>query len=86
MNSFRSGMNSFQIEIMENCGDKVWNEFIPDRNEFIPVNFFSQCYCELCMTETPVDGEGQAALLLRLPCPAAAASCRLQAGLRPGLL
>ena len=41
MNSFRSGMNSFQIEIMENCGDKVRNEFIPDRNEFIPVNFFS---------------------------------------------
>ena len=40
MNSFRSGMNSFQIEIMENCGDKVRNEFIPDRNEFIPVNFF----------------------------------------------
>ena len=39
MNSFRSGMNSFQIEIMENCGDKVRNEFIPDRNEFIPVNF-----------------------------------------------
>ena len=37
-------------------------------------------------TETPVDGEGQAALLLRLPRPAAAASCRLQAGLRPGLL
>ena len=33
-------MNSFQIEIMENCGDKVRNEFIPDRNEFIPVNFF----------------------------------------------
>ena len=29
------------------------------------------------MTETPVDGEGQAALLLRLPRPAAAASCRL---------
>ena len=25
---------------MENCGDKVRNEFIPDRNEFIPVNFF----------------------------------------------
>ena len=81
MNSFRSGMNSFQIEIMENCGDKVRNEFIPDRNEFIPVNFFSSC-----TTETPVDGEGQAALLLRLPRPAAAASCRLQAGLRPGLL
>ena len=54
MNSFRSGMNSFQIEIMENCGDKVRNEFIPDRNEFIPVNFFFMCYCELCMTETPV--------------------------------
>ena len=33
-------MNSFQIEIMENCGDKVRNEFIPDRNDFIPVNFF----------------------------------------------
>ena len=33
-------MNSFQIEIMENCGDKVRNEFIPDQNEFIPVNFF----------------------------------------------
>ena len=33
-------MNSFQIEITENCGDKVRNEFIPDRNEFIPVNFF----------------------------------------------
>ena len=40
MNSFRSGMNSFQIEIMENCGDKVRNEFIPDRNEFILVIFF----------------------------------------------
>ena len=26
----------------------------PDRNEFIVGNFFSQCYCELCMTETPV--------------------------------
>ena len=35
------------------------------------------------MTETPVDGEGQAALLLRLPRPAAAASCRLQAGPPP---
>ena len=72
-------MNSFQIEIIEYCGDKV-------RNEFILVNFFSECYCELCTTETLVDGEGQAALLLRLPLPAAAASCRLQAGLRPGLL
>ena len=40
MNSFRSGMNSFQIEIIENCGDKVRNEFIPDRKEFIPEMFF----------------------------------------------
>ena len=77
-------MNSFQIEIMENCGDKVRNEFIPDRNEFIPVNFF---YIVLlrAVHDRNASASGWTALL-RLSRPAAAASCRLQAGLRPGLL